>query len=844
MTGEVISHYEILEHLGEGGMGVIYQARDTRLDRLVALKFLPRHLSWQDDANNRFIIEAQAASSLNHPNVCTVHEIGQADDGRRFIAMAYYEGETLEERLEKGRVDREEAFRIVSHIAEGLAAAHEKEIVHRDIKPGNVMITDRGRAVILDFGIAKLVNRSGITKTGLTVGTAAYMSPEQSLGAETTAKTDVWSLGVVLYELLLGEQPFVADYEQAVIYNILNAEPKGLARLRALHGEPVADLVEACLSKSPDDRPDSSAVTEILAEIGDSARTIRRRGSKLPRRLFRRRSLAGAGLLLVTLVCLWFASNSLIKNVLRTSKGPVAVFAEGAPADSVVGAATVGFVDALTDEAVRLSQEGALPRFVLPAGDLLRFGIHDGAAADSMLGVDDVVTVQVEQVSRGLYRMGMFLREATSGTVTDSVVGAYTNLRRAHDRALEVLGRFLGADSTVSSSIPPDIETVLFEKYLTVLGLTQRRDPAALEAAIALRDSIVTSGVRFPQVHGALAEAYWVRFGQTKDTTLIYDLMRAADVNGALDSPGFLTGLGRAYLTLDQPAAAEKEFWNSLKVDSTYVPTLVQLTRFLNRNGRYREADSLHARIVAIQPDYWLGHMRYGQFLYAQAQYAEAATQFEMVVDQAPGMAMGYASLGAARWALNDYKAAQAALLRSPARDFDILSNLGTLSFYLDEYRDAVRYYEEALAINPDDESVLANLASVYYWLPNEEQNFKTSVNEALRRTKPLLDEHPDDLSLKARVANYYAMLDDTTEALVHLNPFLKEPWEQVDGRTAFSVAAAWEEIGERERALVWIRSALEKKYARHAIDRYPGIESLRADPRYVAMVDSMSPGV
>jgi serine/threonine-protein kinase len=844
MTGNVISHYEILEHLGEGGMGVIYKARDTRLDRLVALKFLPRHLSWQDDANNRFIIEAQAASSLNHPNVCTIHEIGQAEDGRRFIAMAYYEGETLEERLEKGRVDRGEAFRIARHIAEGLAAAHEKEIVHRDIKPGNVMITDRGRAVILDFGIAKLVNRSGITKTGLTVGTAAYMSPEQSLGGETTPKTDVWSLGVVLYELLLGELPFAADYEQAVIYNILNSEPKGLARLRALHGDPVADLVEACLSKSPDDRPDSSTVTEILAGFGDSANTIRRRGAKLPRRLLSRRTLAWAGLLLVTLVCLWLASNSLIESVLRAPKGPVAVFAEGVPTDSVLGAATTGFVEALTHEAVRLSQERILPRFVVPAGDLLRFGIHDGAAADSMLGVGDVVTVRVEHVSSGLYRMGMFLREATSGAVTDSVVGAYTNLRRAHDRALEVLGRFLGANSAVSTSIPPDIGTGLFEEYLTVLGLTQLGDAVALEAAIALRDSVVASGIQFPQVHGALAEAYWVRFGQTRDTTLIYDLMRAAEVDGALDSPRFSTVLGQAYLTIDRPAAAEKTFWNSLERDSTYVPALVQLTRFLNKRGRYREADSLHARIVAIQPDYWLGHMRYGQFLYTQARYADAAIQFEMVVDQAPGLSMGYAGLGAARWALDDLEAAKAALLRSPVRDFNILSNLGTLSFYLDNYRDAVRYYEEALAINPDDQNVLANLASVYYWLPNEEQNFKTSVKEALRRAKPLLDEHPDDLSLKAQVANYYAMLGDTTDALVHLKPFLKEPWDQVDGRTAFSVAAAWEEIGERERALVWIRAALEKKYARNAIDRYPGIESLRADPRYKAMVDSMSPGV
>jgi tetratricopeptide (TPR) repeat protein len=292
---------------------------------------------------------------------------------------------------------------------------------------------------------------------------------------------------------------------------------------------------------------------------------------------------------------------------------------------------------------------------------------------------------------------------------------------------------------------------------------------------------------------------------------------------------------------LGEPAAAEMSFQQALEVDSTYVPALVELTRVFGRLGQDRKADSLYARIVTIQPDYWVGHMRYGQFLYNHGRYADAATQFEKVVNQAPGIAMGYASLGAARWGLKDFEAARSALLRSPVRGADVLSNLGTLSFYIENYSDAVRYYEEALSIKPDNDEVLANLASVYYWMPNQRANFTSTVEEALRRARPLLDKHPDDLSLKARIANYYAMLDDTSAALNHLSAFTPGPTEHVDGQTAFSVAAAWEEIGEREKALLWIRAALEQKYAPYAIDRYPGIENLRADRRYVAMVDSMT---
>lgn len=254
MIGKTISHYKILEQLGGGGMGVVYKAQDLKLDRPVALKFLPPDLTRDPEAGQRFVHEAKAASAIRHNNICVVYDIDETADGQTFISMECLEGETLKKKTERGPLKINEAIDICEQVARGLSKAHEQGIVHRDIKPANIMVTTDGVAKIVDFGLAKLSGRTMLTKTGSTLGTAAYMSPEQASGTTADHRTDIWSLGVVLYEMLTGRRPFEAEYENALLYSILNSEPAPITGIRSGIPKELERIIEKCLMKAPAER--------------------------------------------------------------------------------------------------------------------------------------------------------------------------------------------------------------------------------------------------------------------------------------------------------------------------------------------------------------------------------------------------------------------------------------------------------------------------------------------------------------------------------------------------------------------------------------------------------------
>ena len=263
-SGAMVSHYRLGRYIGGGGMGLVYAAADVRLRRQVAIKFLPSACSRDADLRIRFEREAQAASALDHPNICTIHEMGETDDGLLYIVMAYCDGETLADKIACEPLEVKDAIRYTNQIAEGLRAVHERNIVHRDVKPSNIIVTPGGVIKLLDFGVAKMMS-APITKQQSILGTLAYMSPEQVRGEDVDHRADIWSLGVVLYEMLAGENPFQGAYEQAVIYSILYEPPSPLENYRRNIPTELSRIVAQCLEKER--RRRYSSMDVLLADL-------------------------------------------------------------------------------------------------------------------------------------------------------------------------------------------------------------------------------------------------------------------------------------------------------------------------------------------------------------------------------------------------------------------------------------------------------------------------------------------------------------------------------------------------------------------------------------------------
>ena len=271
-VGSQLGPYRIVSQLGSGGMGIVYKATDPRLKRTVAIKLLPPDQTRDETAKPRFLQEAQAASALDHPNICTIHEINETDDGQLYLVMAHYEGETLKERISSGPLELNDAVDIATQVGEGLAEAHRAGIVHRDIKPANLMVTADGTVKILDFGLAKLAGREGMTQTGTTLGTVAYMSPEQARGQEVDHRTDIWSLGVVLYEMVAGRPPFQREQGDAIVHAILREAPTALTGRRTGVPMDLERVVTRALSKPRDDR--YQTVADLLSELRTLQRAV------------------------------------------------------------------------------------------------------------------------------------------------------------------------------------------------------------------------------------------------------------------------------------------------------------------------------------------------------------------------------------------------------------------------------------------------------------------------------------------------------------------------------------------------------------------------------------------
>ncbi len=508
MVGKTISHYKILEKIGEGGMGVVYKTEDTKLKRTVALKFLPPELTRDAEAKERFIHEAQAASALQHSNVCNIHDIDETSDGQMFIVMDCYEGESLKEKITRGRMNLEEAINIAVQIASGLSKAHEREIVHRDIKPANIFITADGTVKILDFGIAKLSGgRTKLTKAGSTLGTAAYMSPEQARGEEVNHQTDIWSLGVVLYEMITGQLPFKSEYGQALVYSILNDDVPPVKQLRENVPSALEHTIARCLEKEKTKRYQNAAqVVGALREIQQEIVLAIKERKKIKKIAL----IIGGGIIVLVIIVL--AYFFLLPKSVPTQEKSIAVlpFVDMSPQKD-----QEYFCDGMTEELInRLSniQELRVPArtsafvFKGKTGDIQEIG--------SKLKVQTVLEGSVRKAGNELRITAQLI----------NVVDGYHLWSEKYDRELKDV---FTIQDEISSAIVDALRlkltsqekkkiserqidnAVAYECYLRANYEIGRYKEDALDRAVQdLQNALDISGPN-PLLYSAMAYAYW-----------------------------------------------------------------------------------------------------------------------------------------------------------------------------------------------------------------------------------------------------------------------------------------------------------------------------------------------
>jgi serine/threonine-protein kinase len=653
----IAGKYRVLEEIGHGGMGVVYRAEDLKLRRLVALKFLPPHLVDAPELEERFLVEARAAAALSHPNICVVHEIGEIE-GRPYIAMEYVEGETLRERIRRGPPTVEEALAIATQVASGLGETHGKGILHRDIKSANIMVTGKGQAKVMDFGLAKLRGASSLTRSHTTLGTVAYMSPEQARGEDLDGRTDIWSLGVVLYEMLTGELPFRGDHEQTVIHSILHSEPRPPSRVRAGLPSGVDEVVGRALAKEAAER--YATMEELRADLEAVAAGLRPVEAR--RRVWRTifgskgTTVLGAALIVAVVALIGFDVGGIRGRIFG---------ARGLP-DPAVKLAVLPFANLTGDPEQEYLSDGFTQEMITQLGRLHPSGLSVIARTSVMRYKK--AEAPVDQVGRELrvdhVLEGSVQREGGRVRIAAELIRVGDQTQLWADTYERELSGILTVQSQVAQSVaralaielrPPEqarlastrtVNPEAYEAFLKGYSLWQRLGAGSLDDAQRWLETALEKDPSYAPAHAGLA---WVWLARRQMGIVPYSeapKIRAA----ALQALALDEGCPEAHEVLASFltwaewdwAAAEKEWTRALELNPNSANTHAYYAHFLANRGRAAEGVRHSERAIRLDPFNALYHAMYSIVLLYLERHddALAAARAALAIDPRQGVAL------------------------------------------------------------------------------------------------------------------------------------------------------------------------------------------------------------
>ena len=869
MIGKQILHYKIVEKLGEGGMGIVYLAEDNKLDRKVAIKFLPGHIAGNSEERNRFKTEAKAAAALNHPNLATIHAIEEADD-ELFIVMEYIEGKELKVIIsnppssplgkggqEGGSMPLQDILSYAIQIAEGLQAAHNNGIVHRDIKSSNIMVTRDGKIKIMDFGLAKVSGSANVTRMGTTLGTVAFMSPEQSRGQNVDLRSDIWSFGVVLYEMLTGKLPFQGDYEQAIMYGILHDQPQPISSHYPEIPPQFEEIIFKCMEKNPEFR--YQAISDFIHDInrfkeGEGPETTSRlKTDKVPAiNVFKRKwkiLITGALIFILLLILSIFWRPGIIDQWIHSESVyqeqhllvlPLTGMA-GDPAQQIF---CDGLAEILSSTLSQLEQfHGSL--WIVPFSEVRRNNIKSPSEARQSFGVNLAVTGNL-QVVKDLARLNLNLVDAKNirqlnSAVIDVKASALTELQdKSIIKLLEMLRFELNPDMQKALKEGGTTDPLANEFYIKGRGYLQRYEKSEnLGDAIRLFSQAVKLDSSYALAYNSLGEAYWKLYELSKDPLLIEKANLNCNIAFKLND-----NLAATYVTLGMIHAgtgryleATGEFSRALTRNPTDAEAYRGLAKAYEAQGLLNEAEITYKKSIDFKPKYWAGYNALGVFYFKHNRYEEAIDQFKIVISLTPDNSRGYNNLGGVYYLMEKWTEARKMFEKSMSlhKSYSVASNLGTLYFIEGFFTDAARMYEMALEMNDHDYLIWGNLASAYYWIPDKKDRAVEIYRQAIVRAEERRKINPNDPGILANLAGYYAMIGESSIATQLITKALNEAPR--NAQIMFEAGTVFEQLGNREKALYWIGRALENGHSRSEIEHQPMLHELLADDRYDKLV-------
>jgi serine/threonine-protein kinase len=856
-----VNQFDILEKIGQGGMGRVYRARDRHLGRIVALKFLAPELIGSEPAHARFLREAHALSAVSHPHIATIFDVADAA-GEPFLVLEYLSGGTLRTKMrrlsaEGHRLSPGQIAGYAIQIAEGLAHAHRNGIVHRDVKTSNILLDAQGNLKITDFGLARLQGEAAITGTRHAMGTAEYMSPEQARGEEVDSRSDIFSFGVVLYEIATGELPFRSDHPQAVIHQILNAEPRPVHDLNPEIPQPLEQIIERALQKDRnaryqrlEDTLDDLAAFErgISSEAGGASflptATLKpvRRAMRMPRR----RWLALAALVPALLFVPWVRTSlsGLFPHRAADKKHIAVIPFTVVGADLQNQAFCDGVVESLTSSLSQLEQfQGSL--LVVPASEVRRQPNISVSDAQRNFGITLAVTGSIQRSGDQL-RLTANLVNARSLRQLDSrsVDVPLQNLAGVEDRLLGLVAELL------EIQIPPQQRSRVAagktsiseasDAYLQGRGFLSRWDKAGnLEQATAAFQRAIKIDSHYALAYTGLSDAYLRTFQRKKDPQFLQLAReageRAVELNGRLAAAH--VSLGAVLSATGESKNAVAELKKALDSDRLNVDAYRELGAVYESLNQPADAERTYRTAIDLRPGDWYANAMLASFYFRGSKYADAQEYFSRIVKFTPDNANGYLTLGVVDIILERHAEAEAALQHSIAlKETDrAYSNLGTLYYQLGRYPQAVAMNEKAVELSKGTNwATLGNLADCYRRVPELSTKAPETYRRAIATAERLLAVNPKDSDVLKSVAFFRAVCGERDLALRNIEQARKlAPNSSTVG---FKSVLVYEVLGRRKPALAALEKVLKDGLPIGQVEREPDLSELRKDPAYARM--------